>query len=268
MTPEEYCYQKSVPLGSPLYFTLRKLTRRQSAAIAAIYAFYQEIEDVILNFEDLSVAQAKLNWWRDEVVKIQDGLPEHPVSLALQKTKGFFSLDIFSLIKMIDGFEHILVYPIFATFEDVVIFLMRTAGVRELLIANVQMQNDTIMEDRIHQMTLGYELVHWIQHLHRYVKKGFVFFGQDELQQFQVSESELQALKTTENIRELLKFQAEKVRRSYQLVKNQKITPELNNLRMRFEIAYQILLEIEKSHFTVLENYITITPLRSWWIAL
>lgn len=268
MTPNEYCTQKSAPPGSALYYSIRRLPQKQRTTIIAIYAFYQEIEDITLHYEDPGTAHTKMNWWRDEVIKIQDGTPDHPVALALQQSSLPFSPS--RLIEIIDGLEQNLAAPTFDKFEDVVIHIMRTAGVRELLLAEVVQKNEPISSEVIYQLALTVELVNYIQHLRRYVRRNLIYFSQDELDQFHVTDDEFHKYVTTKSIRDLLQFQSSKIERSYQEAQrslNANSRKQLGNLMIRCEIARAILRAIETTDYTVLENFIDITPLRRWWIS-
>jgi phytoene synthase len=267
---DSYLNNKVAEVGSPLYYSVRKLSLLVRETVIAIMAFYKEIEDITLNYTDLSVAQAKLNWWRNEVIKIQDGKPDHPVALELQRCLPSFSISPLRLIDIIDGLEQNLAFLSFEKFEDVVVHVMRTAGQRELLIADILLKGEKLDVEIIYQLALVVELTHYIQHLRRYVGRGLIYFSQEELLAYRVSEEQLQASVTAEAIRQLLEFQVEKIERSYQkaLVSlSPKARLSLANLVVRCEMARANLKAIKTSHFCVLENFICITPIRSWWIA-
>ncbi len=262
MTPKEYCYQKAAPPGSALYFSLRGLTSQQKDALVVIYAFYREIEDITLADADPISAHAKLNWWRSE---IDNKHPSHPIALALQQIA-----DSDSLIKIIDGLEQNLTFPIFATFEEVVVHLIRTAGIRELLMAKVLLNEEQVEPEIIYQFMLVIELVIYLQHLHRYVRRGIIYFAQDEMQKCKVTEEMLHEYVTTNNIRDLFKLQAEKIEKCYLNLKSalpKNLNPQLSSPISRCEISIAVLQAIKSSDFNVLENFIDITPLRKWWIA-
>lgn len=263
MTPEEYCYKKIAPPGSAIYYSLRKLKSSARNAVVAVLAFYKEIEEVTLDYQDLSVAQAKLNWWRDQIIKIQQGKPDHPVAILLQKCMQEQELNPFPLIEIIDGLEQNLIPQIFNTFEDIIIQIIRTAGARELYIAKM-LHDNPVNAENIYQFTLVIELVYFMQHLRHYVQRGLIFFSQDEMQKFNVNEVELQQYKTTQNIANLVQYQGDKIERSYQLAKEIK---QESNLKIRAEIAMAIWQAIKSENFHVLENFINITPLRCWWIS-
>ena len=83
MTPQDYVKQKAAASGSSFYYAFLFLPVERRAAITAFYAFCREVDDVVDNTADQSVAAAKLVWWRSEVAQSFAGQPSHPVLRAL-----------------------------------------------------------------------------------------------------------------------------------------------------------------------------------------
>lgn len=264
MTPINYCYEKIAAHGTPLYFCVKKIFAEKRDGVVAVAAFYQELMDVILNGTDVSVSANQFNWWRNEVMQLLQGTPEHPVTMALKETK----VNPERLLDLIEGLEQNLSSPVFDTFETTVIHIMRTAGVRELMFAEAL--DLKISKEIIYQFTMVLELVNYIQYLRHYIRRDLIFFPEDEMRKFNVSTESLRAYKTTPEIVNLLKYQAEKIDRSYQKAYAE-LTPDtkkqLSYTLSRCEIARATLQEIQNSGFCVLENFIQLTPLRMWWIA-
>lgn len=261
MTPIQYCYDKIAGEGSPLYFCVKKIPSEKRDGIVAIATFYQELMEVILHSTDQTVAFNQFSWWREEIVQAE---PSHPVVLALRET----NIPQEQLLQIMEGLLENFQLPLFDTFETTVIYLMRTAGVRELLF--LEQLSLTISKEIIYQLMIVIEWVHYIQQLRHYVRKDLIYFPQDEMFKFQVAASDLHAFKTTPNIVKLLEFQVQKIERAYQnacaeLTETEK--KQLGYTLARCDIALATLKEIQESGFTVLENLIQLTPLRMWWIS-
>ena len=268
-TPEQECLRKAVLRGSANYYSLLKLDPLQKICVSAIFAFYQEINEIIFTCHDPIVAEAKFNWWRLEVSQLVQGQPTHPIMKVLQRGLKHFNLSPQTFADLIDGVEDNLRVMPFKNFGDVTIHIMRTTGTRELLIAQVLGLDKLISIETIHQFALSLELVEQIQYLHRDVQQGLIFFPEDEMEKFQITVSILQQFKTTKEIRDFLFEQAEKAKLSFSkffagLPKQKNFS--YANLMIRAEISLAILREIEASRFEVLENLISLTPLRCWWI--
>lgn len=268
MTPIQYCYEKMTAHGSPVYYSLKKIPAEKRDAIVAISAFYQEIEEILLESIDPNLTYEKLNWWRSEISKLTNSSPTHPIALALQKTMDYSLLN--RLYAIVDGLEEKMNIAPFESFESVVVHFMRTAGERELLILEMLGFSKKIPVELIYQLTIVVELTHYIQHLRRFVKCGLLYFPMDEMNKYHVTNELLKSDKTSQEIINLLQYQAEKIESAYQK-SCETITPEIRemlvHLLARCDIAQATLKEIQNSNFAVLENYIQLTPLKMWWIA-
>ena len=83
MTPEQYVQDKAAKSGSSFYYAFLFLPPPRRAAITAFYAFCREVDDVVDEVADASLAATKLAWWRQEVASAFSGRPSHPVMQAL-----------------------------------------------------------------------------------------------------------------------------------------------------------------------------------------
>ena len=63
MSPESYVQEKTAASGSSFYYAFLFLPADKRAAISAFYAFCREIDDVVDEVSDPSVAAQKLAWW-------------------------------------------------------------------------------------------------------------------------------------------------------------------------------------------------------------
>jgi len=250
--------------GSATYYSLSGLPSNQRTAISAILIFYQEIKSALTASPDPTIVQAKLNWWRSEIAKLSLGQPSHPVVLMLQKSLQEFAISPQSFVDLIDALAFELTLPEFATFQDMLDHLKRTAVQRDFCIARVLSQDRKPFE----KFTLAYELIDQIQNLHRDMQKHLLYFSAAEVQEFGV---DFHADKTTDALRQLLTQRAERARVLHQEALQGLPSEDRRVYRyfiLRNKLALATLDEIQKSGFPVLEKYITLTPLRYWWLAL
>jgi len=233
-----------------------------------VHTFYREIEDIVFECKNLELARIKLAFWRNDVLKLAYGKPDHPVLALLQKNAVDIETLQEFLLKIIDGFEQVAVSPHFETFEDVTIHWMRTAGVRELLLMEWVKKENRVSTEILYQMMMLIEMVYHVQHLRLYVRHDLVCFSEDEMNRFGVTREMLQQYVTTDSIKNLLRYQAEKIRKAYAVLESlsRKQRALLSYWVVRCEMAYAVFREIEKSDFRVLEELTVLTPLRCWWI--
>jgi 15-cis-phytoene synthase len=190
--------------------------------------------------------------------------------VTLQKNLQAFNLSPQKFADLIDAIELNVNLPPFENSEEVSLYITRTAGLKEILISEVITSDDVIPAEIIYQFSLALELAQNIQYLHENVQRGLVLFSEDDLQKFNVSIPMLYTLKTTNEVRDLLQDQTEKAEHTYATVSS-KLTPairqSLRSLLIRCDITFAILKEIRASQFQTLENLVTLTPLRYWWLA-
>src|SRR3569833_1679217 len=83
MTPDDYCEQKTAGAGSSFSYSFLFLDPDERRAMTVLYAFCREVDDVVDECSEPSIARIKLAWWRDEVARSYAGAAQHPVGKAL-----------------------------------------------------------------------------------------------------------------------------------------------------------------------------------------
>ena len=270
MNPQEYCQNKAAKSGSSFYYSFRFLPEKQRDAIIALYAFCREVDDIVDEIADHSVAQTKLNWWREEVQKIFHGTPTHPVAVALQGHIKDFNLAEEYFIEIIDGMAMDLEFDVYPTFKELQLYCYRVASVVGLLTVEIFGYKDRKTLKYAHELGMAFQLTNITRDVYEDVQRGRVYLPQDELEKFNVTNDDLLAGKTTENVVNLLKFQVERANDHY--LKAYELLPQEDRYSQRSGLAmaaiYQTTLhEIEKDGYRVLEHRIKLTPLRKLWLA-
>jgi len=73
----------ATPPGSSTYYSIRFAPAGVRDDLAAVTAWRDQVRGVLTEVSDPGVARAKLQWWRDELLRTQVGEPRHPLSQAL-----------------------------------------------------------------------------------------------------------------------------------------------------------------------------------------
>src|SRR4051812_25127606 len=143
MDPHEYCQQKAAQSGSSFYYSFLFLPPERRRAITALYAFCREVDDVVDECSDVTIARTKLSWWRSQISAIyadpnvMEGAPRHPVTQALVPVVKTFDLAPGSLLEIIDGMEMDLTQRRYRDFAALRPYCHRVAGVVGLLSAKI-----------------------------------------------------------------------------------------------------------------------------------
>jgi len=215
MSPDQYCQDKAAASGSSFYYSFMFLPRDKRRAITALYAFCREVDDVVDECADADVARTTLNWWRNEVAAIYDGVPQHPVGQALKPLVQQFGLPQEHLQEIIDGMEMDLAQHTYADFKSLQLYCYRVASVVGLLAAEIFGYTDRRTLKYAHDLGLAFQLTNIIRDVGEDARRGRIYLPLDELAQFGVHTRDILDAKETEGFRKLMAFQVERAQHFY-----------------------------------------------------
>ena len=270
MNPHDYCQDKAAKSGSSFYYSFMFLPAERRQAITALYAFCREVDDVVDECHDLSLAQTKLEWWRQEVGRVYNGLPTHPVGLALKDVIKGFRLPQEQLLEIIDGMAMDLSQTRYLDFKGLQLYCYRVASVVGLLAAEIFGYQDRQTLKYAHDLGLAFQLTNIIRDVGEDARRGRIYLPIEDLQRFNVPAKDLLEARYSEQFRELMAFQAERAEKFYDQAFAQ--LPAIDRKAQRpglvMAAIYRTLLrEIARDGFMVLDRRTSLTPLRKVWLA-
>lgn len=270
MTPQAYVQQKAAASGSSFYYAFLFLPPPKRSAITAFYAFCREIDDVVDEVTDPSVAQAKLGWWRTEVACLMQGAPTHPAMQALEPHLSTYRITSEHLNAIIDGCEMDLTQNRYLDYANLQTYCHLVAGVVGEVAARIFGQSQPETTAYAHAMGQAFQLTNIIRDVGEDAMRGRIYLPINELQQFDVKAHEILNRQMSDRFRALMRFQAERAHGLY----DQALTLlPLGDYRsqkpglMMANIYRSLLREIERDGFTVLDRRTSLTPLRKLWLA-
>jgi len=270
MNPEQYCQDKCAASGSAFYYSALFLPVERRRASMALYAFCREVEDVVDECHDVSIAATKLNWWRQEIDRVATGNPTHPVGLALKAVSGQFSLPKEQLLEIVDGMEMDLQQTRYLDFKGLSLYCYRVASVLALLSAGIYGSTDRQTQKYAHDLGMAFQLTNIIRNVGNDARRGRIYIPMDELKQFNVPAADILNAKYSDNFTALMKFQTERAEKYYAQAFAQLPTVDRKNQRpglIMAKINRTLLDEIRHDNFQVLHQRIELTPVRKIWIA-
>jgi phytoene synthase len=270
MTPDQYCQNKAAASGSSFYYSFMFLPPDKRRAITALYAFCREVDDVVDECSDESVARIKLAWWRGQVAEVYQGNPQHPVCQALAPAVKQFNLPQEHLLEIIDGMEMDLNRHSYDDFKSLQLYCYRVASVVGLLAAEIFGYTDRRTLKYAHDLGIAFQLTNIIRDVGEDARRGRIYLPQDELQQFGVSTGDILNARESEGFHKLMEFQIERAERFYQQALEQLPAADRKAQRTGLIMAaiYRATLdEIRRSGCHVLRERISLTPLRKLWLA-
>ncbi|MBA3479655.1 MAG: presqualene diphosphate synthase HpnD [Lautropia sp.] len=274
MTPEQYCQDKAARSGSSFYYSFLFLPPERRRAITALYAFCREVDDVVDEIHDKTIAASKLAWWRLEVERLYAGEPSHPVTRALQPHLEPFGIARKQLIEVIDGMQMDLDQNRYLDFEGLRLYCRRVAGVIGELSASIFGYRDPLTLRYADELGLAFQLTNIIRDVGEDARVGRVYIPLDDLQRHGLAAHQLLAARAadqdSEVFRAMMRDQVSRARGHYR--KAFELLPEVDRRAQRpgliMSAIYSALLdEIERDQYRVLTQRIALTPLRKLWLA-
>jgi phytoene synthase len=270
MSPDEYCQQKAAQSGSSFYYSFLFLPPERRRAITALYAFCREVDDTVDECTDAQVARTKLVWWRKEIHAMQAGDPTHPVTKALQPHLVPFSIDIKHLLAIVDGMEMDLDQTRYLDYPGLQRYCWHVASVVGILSASIFGSTQPETLQYAEKLGLAFQLTNIIRDVGEDARKGRIYLPVNELQQFKVTAADILNARHSENFEKLMKFQADRAQAAYD--EAFALLPRADRRAQRpgliMAAIYRALLdEIERDGFNVLNQRISLTPIRKLWLA-
>ncbi len=275
MSPEQYVQEKAAKSGSSFYYAFQFLPPERRAAITDFYAFCREVDDVVDEVQDPGGAATKLAWWRKEVAQAYAGQPAHPVMRALMAVAPAYDIRAEHLSAVIEGCEMDLTQTRYLDYAGLQRYCHLVAGVVGEVSCNIFGRTSDTTLAYAHKLGLALQLTNIIRDVGDDARRGRIYLPVSELQQFDVKAHELLKREApwgySERFTALMKFQAARGHAAYD--EALALLPEVDRRAqkpglMMANIYRALLREIEAENFQVLQQRISLTPLRKIWIAM
>lgn len=270
MSPDDYCQQKAARSGSSFYYAFLFLPPEKRKAITALYAFCREVDDIVDNADEQSVARMKLAWWRDQVALMFSGQPDHPVAIALARHIGPCGLKAEPLYAVIEGMEMDLDQFHYDDWPALRQYCWRVAGVVGDLSASIFGYTDASTLKYAESLGLAFQLTNIIRDVGEDARRGRIYLPADEMAHHGVSVDDILDGHYSERFRALMQQQTLRARGLYR--EAMRALPEIDRRAQRpglmMAAIYATLLdEIERDGWHVLNQHTGLTPIRKFWLA-
>jgi phytoene synthase len=274
MDVHQYCQDRAAASGSSFYYSFVFLPQDTRRAITAFYALCRELDDVVDECHDRQVAEAKLDWWREEIARFAAGAPEHPATRALLDTPQGRNAPPALLLEIIDGMAMDLDDLRYPDFKSLNLYCYRVAGVvgevAAAIFGGARNEDDRAIRRYAHELGLAFQLTNIIRDVGEDARRGRIYLPQDELVRFNVREADLLNGVDTPEFQALMQYQFDRASACYDRALAALPASARRSQRPGRVMAaiYRTLLdEIRRAHFPVLRARVALTPLRKLWLA-
>ena len=270
MTPQDYVQQKAAASGSSFYYAFLFLPPHRRAAITAFYAFCREVDDVVDEVLDPSVAAQKLHWWQMEVQSSFAGNAQHPVMKALMPLTADFGITAQHLQDVIAGCQMDLNQTRYLDFASLQRYCHLVAGVVGEVAARIFGQSQEETTHYAHQLGLAFQLTNIVRDVGEDALRGRIYLPVNELQQFNVCAKDILERRDSPAFQALMSFQYERAQGLYEQALAALPQADWRSQKpglMMASIYRTLLVEIQAAGFPVLRQRVALTPLRKFWLA-
>ena len=212
--------------------------REKYQDLANVYAFCRYSDDLgdeggIDTEEGRIDAVRKLDDWAEDLSKCPDGIPEHPILIALQKTIGKFDLPLAPFLDLISAFRQDQVKLRCQTFEELLNYCQKSAnpvGRIYLMLFGIREEKLFSLSDKI---CTALQLANFWQDVSRDYKKGRIYIPLEDFARFGYTEKALSDGIFNRNFQELMIFESD---RTYRLFKEGSALENFLDRRLKLEI--------------------------------
>jgi phytoene synthase len=182
------------------------LPRSKRRAIAAIYAFARQVDDIADGPLPSEEKRALLEQLRDRL----DAPPgDEAMLVALTDARQRYAIPADALMALIDGGAQDTLQTRYAEFDDLRVYCSRVAGAVGRACVAVYGADEPV---RAETLGIALQLINIIRDVAEDWDLGRVYLPQDELSRFGVGEDDIAARRVTPQWRDLMGFQAGRAR--------------------------------------------------------
>src|SRR5665647_681113 len=182
------------------------LPAEKRRAIAAVYAFAREVDDVADGDLPLDEKRARLEALR---ASLDDEAPASAMAVALADARARFDIPKHALAALVDGGLQDTERVRYASFDDLRGYCEKVAGAVGVACVAVYGSDDV---ERAGTLGVALQLINIMRDVAEDWQLGRVYLPQDELQRHGVSEDDIAQSRVTPAWRSLMSFQAERAR--------------------------------------------------------
>ncbi len=269
MEPAEYCSEKSAPAGSSLYYASLFYPASQKHLIHALFALQVELQDVIVDCKDISVATMKLKWWQDEISALFNHEARHPVTRQMLALGIPGQVEAQSIQAMINGIASQLHYHPHATLEELLQEKQQGAASSWQVMMQLLGCDDTAAINAVSAVASCYYMLLHVEQAIVRLKQDICPFPMDILQEAGITENEILQATSREPLIRLQQLTLDKL--TPRLEKNLDALPrQLAGARFAAvlgSIELKRSRHIRKTGKLLYSGEAGITPIGKLWIA-
>lgn len=217
MTPQDYCRRVCKKSGSNFVLSFYLFGPKRRRALEAFYAFCRKVDDAVDLASSPEKARQQIAFWKEEIGRIYQGHPQHPVGLALKPVVAAYSVPQRYLEEIVAGCEMDVTKQNYATFAELETYCYRVAscvGLVSLHLFGVELTEAT--QEAGIALGKALQLTNILRDVVTDLRRERVYLPEEDLRRFQISARDLDHPDPGNlNLFDLLYFEIERARGFY-----------------------------------------------------
>ena len=209
-----YAECERIARASSSSFTLafRLLPPERRSALAALYAYCRMVDDAADESADPVAALAE---WRAELGRLRDGVPHHPVGVALADAVRRFAIPTEHLAEILAGVEMDLRPPVYETFDELRRYCYHVAAAVGLAALPIFGCRDLRSRAYAEALGIALQLTNILRDLAEDAERGRIYLPREDLRRFGYRERDLQTHVRSDALGALIGYQVARARDFY-----------------------------------------------------
>jgi squalene synthase HpnC len=177
-----------------------------------VYAYCRISDDLGDEVGDTNLSLQLLDQWESELNKCYDGVPRHPVFVALAETVRQFEIPKQTFADLLTAFRQDQRVVRYQTFEDVVAYCRYSANPVGHLVLYLCGYRDAERQTLSDYTCTALQLANFWQDVSVDYAKGRIYLPLEDLRTFQVTEADIAAQRNSAQFCDLMNFEVERAR--------------------------------------------------------
>jgi len=232
------------------------LPKAKRDAMAALYAFCREVDDVA--DEDAvptETRRTRLAEWREDIRRAcTGGSPKFPVNQEFQPVIQQYGLRFELLDELIQGCEMDLDTLSYENYDQLELYCHRVASVVGLLSIEIFGYQKPVCQDYARHLGKALQLTNILRDVRADAERGRIYLPQTELKRFGVTPEEILGHRYSDRYLALATSVAERARHFYQLARRTLPAEDQRAMvaaELMGSVYWQLLLKLEREKFQV-----------------
>jgi 15-cis-phytoene synthase len=268
MTPDQYCREKLAASSVHYSLLFTPIERRRPAT--ALYALRRELDEAVEQASDQTVAHAGLLWWAQEIQRLFEGAPQHPVTRALALHVPVYGLSPDPFVRSLQVRHRLLEPDPFDDFDALAQYCYLAAAPFDEAAATMFGPSGPATQSHARELALAVQMILMMRDAGRHARRGRIVFPMQDLRDFDVKPEDLISARYVGGFDPLMTRQAERARAALRAAAAQLPAAQRRAQAPGVILGalYGALLdELQQSEFRVLHQRIALTPVRKLLIA-